>query len=501
ALYRHDITPPPAPIETIPPELLDDIFRRVYEDHKAFPPLEFFERFLSYPETENIDELDLQNADTERAIAEDRREVSTFVTIQPNIFYTAVMPNLFPPTWEAVLSSCPEYWTRLVLFIGADSTPVEQAQRYIEWSCGLPIDVFILNKNPGGRWSPNRMGEKETLSAFIQLLQPHMERCRSFHIEVFMHSSLPTLDFISDRATLLRSLYMLPIIGNLDDWDMETEVDQVQTDPVTMTIDGRTFLQALNNPPPWFTYQPQLRHLHIEGFRYEHLRLPLSATLAHISAKMNRTLVSLSLSRIPFKIDTKSLEADLYTLENLNYLSLKSLQPSGISELFRLTHLPELMILKFQHCFGIQSDIFQHIDTNVPVLIFHGYAPHADMIPLLSGWEGYILCLTNSQTPFDLLIEAFSTTTEAEAEDGMGAVMCSSMQKLILERCPSPSFGVVKKMIETRNRRVNYDDPDWKVQDYDAPAILTLAFDKCEPRWTTEEIKWVKERVVEFDWT
>ncbi|KAF8891566.1 hypothetical protein CPB84DRAFT_1783952 [Gymnopilus junonius] len=470
-------------------------------DHKAFPPLES------------------PNADTERAIAEDRREVSTFVTIQPNIFYTAAMPNLFPyalaavsPTWEA-------YWTRLVLFIGADSTPVEQAQRYIEWSCGLPIDVFILNKNPGGRWSPNRMGEKETLSAFIQLLQPHMERCRSFHIEVFMHSSLPTLDFISDRATLLRSLYMLPIIGNLDDWDMETEVDQVQTDSVTMTIDGRTFLQALNNPPPWFTYQQQLRHLHIEGF---------SATLAHISTKMNRTLVSLSLSRLPFKIDTKALEADSYTLENLNYLSLKSLQPSGISELFRLTHLPELMILKFQHCFGIQSDIFQHIDTNVPVLIFHGYgtdslelspppfsddfdayarsaspgqAPHADMIPLLSGWEGYILCLTNSQTPFDLLIEAFSTTTEAEAEDGTGAVMCSSMQKLILERCPSPSFGVVKKMIETRNRRVNYDDPDWKTQDYDAPAILTLAFDKCEPRWTTEEIKWVKERVVEFDWT
>lgn len=128
-------------------------------------------------------------------------------------------PSFFPynlasvcDCWKDILSSTPEFWTTVVLFLDAESTPLETAQRYFKWSRELPIDVFMTRRQEFcmspevaeimDGWMVT--GERETVHQNMQALIPNFDRCRTLHIDVTINTALPIfLSYLSNKTPLL----------------------------------------------------------------------------------------------------------------------------------------------------------------------------------------------------------------------------------------------------------------------------------------------------------
>ncbi|KDR83218.1 hypothetical protein GALMADRAFT_239061 [Galerina marginata CBS 339.88] len=498
-------------ITLLPAELLQIIFRFLYDDF--IPTTAAFESGVSTPDI-NLSESDGRNYEL---------EVAKFLQAQNRHLASSISPSLFPyniaavcETWKNVLSSSPAFWTRLVLFVDFPSTSVEDARRYIEWSRQLPIDVFILRRldYPEEDTADNSQSEKEKVQAFIKILQPHIGRCRSLHIDVTVDSSLPPLSEIAPMdARSLRSLYLncdFDSIPSSEDLNIPTEINPtLWSSPRlhTMALNAHSFLQACTRPPLWFIRQPQLRHLDVSGGASTHLRLSLQTTLDTITTDLNFVLFSLDFSNINFNLDTNLMEANQYTLHLVNQFSLSSIPSATVSELFRVCSFPRLQLLRIQDCAGLNREIFNNLEESpLRYLILSHPAPATDfqISDFLSGWSGTDLTFSVSNVPYSQFVDALAAPEEVTLSTVSLSILCPHVNDLTFFVCPLPSFTSIKKLIERRNHNVDYDDYNWWANNsFIGPAITSLGIERCwstpeAPTWTQDERRWMRSKVPKF---
>ncbi|KAF8902800.1 hypothetical protein CPB84DRAFT_833987 [Gymnopilus junonius] len=283
-------------------------------------------------------------------------------------------------------------------------------------------------------------------------------------------------------------------------------------------LDGRTWYNAtMKRVPAWLIPQPQMRHMEISTFDSPFSRLPLVDTVQRLGMMSRAPLSSLCLSGLNLYYDPiEASRRPSRSFDGLISLYLGELDPDAIEHLLDMCVFDNLMTLTLRDCAGVRPRIFDQISSIVGMLVLDKFAmtknnsnprakvshPHADMIHLLSNWHGIILSISASDASFDTVISALSKPTPVQQSlfPGESNLLCPNMQNLIVAACPSLTFDIFKKMIEKRNRKVNYHDPLWRQKDQEAPAITKLEIKFSWPKWTRQQMDWMKTRVADFQW-
>ena len=91
-------------------------------------------------------------------------------------------------TWRRAMSSASVFWTHLVVWIGADPTPLLRVREYLAWSCNRPLNIYVLRRS---RSSGEDIDEGNRVGRVVQLILPHIGRWRSLRMETLYSKSLP----------------------------------------------------------------------------------------------------------------------------------------------------------------------------------------------------------------------------------------------------------------------------------------------------------------------
>ncbi|KDR83215.1 hypothetical protein GALMADRAFT_239057 [Galerina marginata CBS 339.88] len=512
-------SPPTTTIDQLPPELLGIIFTFVHED--VVVNAQGFNLSLALSEADQSDD----DADDEDDDSQQSIDMTRWMFSHNNMVDSSRTPSFFPyglaavcDTWKNVLSATPTFWTRLVLFVDyASPTPVEDARKYLSWSRQLPISVMITRRYRLGIDRFVNDVQSARVNTFISLLHPHMARCRSFHLDVEANSSVPALSrIVPNNARLLKLLSLSCRLDTFANSEGFTPHDDDASSPgaqkirlKVMSIDGRTFHCACIDMPTWFEYQPQLEYLAISQYNTDDHRLPLATTLRTIEEQFSSKLSTLSFMSLNFEIDTIDLEDSSYGFWNIRDLYLDDIQPELVAELFRVSFFPRLHVLQLQRCSALDKKIFNDIDSDVRTLCFSNPPSEfadSDMCDFLSSWRGLAICFTLWKRPHDELLVALAEERDPDPEtdwqtgiEGGKYFMCPNLHFLIFVSCPIPSFTSLKKLIESRNHYVNYDDPEWRNNTHWGPAISKLSIKYClttsDSVSSKEEWDWISQRV------
>ncbi|KAH7919182.1 hypothetical protein BV22DRAFT_1075579 [Leucogyrophana mollusca] len=150
---------PRSPIESIPFELFLEIFRLVYMQHRR--------KQLRCNQTE-------------------------WIPVDPT--RTSIFPYPVASVcswWRDILSTVPEYWTRIIILIDKPS-PIS-ASSCFEWSNNLPLDLVVTPQGSYGMSPQETVREKAQVASAMNLLRPHIPRCKTIRFNVARSSSLPSL--------------------------------------------------------------------------------------------------------------------------------------------------------------------------------------------------------------------------------------------------------------------------------------------------------------------
>ncbi|KAH7927538.1 hypothetical protein BV22DRAFT_273044 [Leucogyrophana mollusca] len=219
-------TPPTTPC-SLPPELLLKIFKFVYLLCRTRPA-----------------DLDMT----------DSSEVSNARWIHAD----PLSPSFFPHSiasvcsfWRDVTDLEPTFWTRFVIVIGKSTT--SDLQSYLQRTGDYPLDVCIISAPERNRPPPH---ERSQVEAFMQILAPHICRCRTIRICVTLLSSLPSLHrHFRGTAPHLRLLKLqcqttdnekLPTEHKGSGWDFSSPL------LVKVHLDGINFREGCVDDYRWF---------------------------------------------------------------------------------------------------------------------------------------------------------------------------------------------------------------------------------------------------------
>ena len=109
-------------------------------------------------------------------------------------------PTLFPYSlsavclsWRDLLCSHSEFWTLVVLFVDSKPTSLVEASLILKWSQQQHIDVFITHRDELRPTFYSELHERCHVDALLHIVEPHLHRCRSLHVDAHWSSSFPVI--------------------------------------------------------------------------------------------------------------------------------------------------------------------------------------------------------------------------------------------------------------------------------------------------------------------
>ncbi|KAG2355998.1 hypothetical protein BDR07DRAFT_1340281 [Suillus spraguei] len=291
--------------------------------------------------------------------------------------------------WGSVLSSVPEFWTRVVIRVDSQHTRSRDVRRYFEWSRNLHLDVIITRHRD--EFEGDDKGEKTKVFRATRELVRHIGRCRSIYFNVMYSSSLPSIlhDFHQETAPHLHTL------------KLKCKVD-----------DGGSPRRKLVH---WSFDAPDLRHLYLDARNFFDVCIDRNNWLKRL-----RNLHSLSVSRYR-QLSDKGI--DLYKLlkaieesPSLEYLELKDLHFSRLRPWTRVDNISiDLLSMNLEDLSGeVFSEIVGYVDSAPTAtrisrcaittchhslisggVAFHDLSADQDLMTPLAHWRGRTLSLVN----------------------------------------------------------------------------------------------------------
>lgn len=531
-LRQIGITRSGATIEHLPPELLGIIFNYVHDDIQS--SVEEFDASLA-PSLDDSVAGTFDDAG-KRATANDQHQELIRLARSSEFFpYNCARVSA---KWRSILSSRPSFWTRVVFFIDSQPTSLSNAEERIRWSRNLPIDVIITYR-PELRASSNEE-QKQRIENLMEVLLPHIGRCRMLHIDAFSSTSLPSFQFqagVYYKAPLLADI---SLSCELDDHNLSSDFDFTTHDddenPLSdstleglhfscrslknVSIDGLTFRRACSNNMHWLHSQTHLEQLSIVESKFlpgsdfeDKIPNPDAHHLSLLRAldvmeSVDSKLAYLRLHNFTFFIDACSFFPTYsYSLPLLHTLFLDNVSLSSTKELFRLCAFPSLAVLHLSGFKELDVAIFDNLSVHVAALFLSLINTDVDIAKFLGGWYGCGLCLIRCLWRSDILFHELAKSCEiAEGDpppEGGKNFLCPNMSVIFLMVCPVFSVDSVKKLVEARNHYVDYEDEQWKTKTRFGPAIRTLVLKNMiwsARRLHEDDERWFRERLVDFTW-
>ena len=233
------------------------------------------------------------------------------------------------------MSTVAVFWTRIVILVDTNPTPLRAIESYFRWTRDLPLDVAVMRKP--GTFEEDDPGEKARVAAVMGLLAPHVRRCHNLHFDIIYSSSLPSLrrDFHG-------------VASELESLRLECQVDDGRNDPSDvvehgtfacpvlrwLVIDGRNFMDSCMIDARPFTNASAIKILHFSPSESDDESLSLYQVLESL-LKFDK-LLWLAMSDIEFDFASGSYQAYSFPLSS-SFVTFEDLSDEVLTEYFDVT--------------------------------------------------------------------------------------------------------------------------------------------------------------------
>ncbi|KAF9458298.1 hypothetical protein BDZ94DRAFT_113905 [Collybia nuda] len=428
-----------ASIEDLPAELLLIIFKLVFMKSRAgtfrlWPPCSCTEPKVLKPC--DCHEKPFKTTWVEK---EDRRN--------PHIFPYAI--SLVCNQWRSLVKLVPIFWTRVIVFVDANPTPLAELREHLTLSGGLPLDLYILRRED----TYDQLDPEEHIrcGAVIDIIRPHFRRCRIISFNVVHNSSLPSV--VHDFRGKAVHLTTLELKCRVDDGQhFVSRPNRLNGKAFSfpsldvLDIDGRNFADACVYLPTWGKALAQPRELHvtISNFRPLLNKVNHSCNVGNVAVALSYIyeLRCLSFINVEFPI----VNADDWDVGELD-LEMTALN---------LTDVPQIFLDNFLEF--IQSEI-QYLNIIHSSMPSRGMALHAaevslqdipsqeDIPAFLKRWRGVVLDVSDCEGFDDRALEALGVNHPAST-----ANILYERREFIISDCPNVSPNALKDLINARHK-------------------------------------------------
>ena len=402
-------------------------------------------------------------------------------------------PSLFPyalasvcSTWRDVMSTVPVFWTRVVILVDSNPTPLLVIKSYLHWSRDLPLHVTVTRQP--GTFEGEDSDEKLRVAAVMELLGPHVHRCHSLQFDVIYCSSLPSIR--RDFYGVASGLEKLQLKCRVDDGrsDLSDPVEHKAFSCPILTklvIDCRNFMDTCIIDAHLFKNVTSLHILHFSPSESAGEAPSLYRVLETL--QNYRGLSALTLSNIEFDFSPGSYGASSFKLfpEEVTFEGLSS---EVLGEFFHVTDAT----LEFATIRRCSIDTFYNFSS----LHLSLYEIDQDFGEFLSEWDGRYLYL--KQCPgFD--DNVLARMGEAPLGGYLGA---PNMDNLSISDCLNFSVGALREMVDARCRMATtYEDGDDWNDDPSTPCRMKgLAVNCCGPLISSQDSAWFQANLDYFQW-
>lgn len=507
---------PKATVVSLHPELLVMIF-----EHLDAPLVEARERIR-----------DVQNAT--RNVLDNNERVT-----RGNVFpypYVDVCRH-----WAAVILDVPRFWTNAVVFIGPREKVygnyIGGAETIFGASRTLPFDVTIRNTKLDPKLGPagwladlneaDLEREQSDIVHILKLLAPHLHRCRSLSLYTLLVGAMPLVyRHLDGPAPLLKVLtFQTDNVINRDEeppYVLQLKLPS-DTTPVTsafapplekLVVDGISFRDVHKHHARIAeTYGAHLVVLALTNYAPDYWDAspqPLCAgAMARALAPLTH-LDALKLSHVHFNGDDDAEEEALDPAElNIRALFLEGMDDDSLGRLFSRTTFPQLEDLWFKGCWpGGHEYAPGDLPSDAPFLTLEGVsAAHVtDLAAVLRDWDMYAIRACAAPAFHDAVLDMFSAPRDPTVAGADATPTtefgCNELCQLSIIACSSVSIAALKRMVLSRNRWVDYEDPKWRTTAPAGPAIQALILweQAHQPALmiTPEDEAWFHARVASF---
>ncbi|KII95305.1 hypothetical protein PLICRDRAFT_86700 [Plicaturopsis crispa FD-325 SS-3] len=392
--------------------------------------------------------------------------------------------DLFPynlaaicPRWRSILSAVPKYWTRLVIDIGRDATPLPDVRSYLAWSEDLPLEVTVLRRD--GYEGTDAL-EATRVAAVTQLLAPHFHRFKTLEIRVLDSMSLPTLGTdLHGTAGRLTKINFTSVrdSGGSNRPPMSAKV-AFETPVLTeLSLDGENF-RILLNSRVWPTLHLRrltiLEHTSRAGIG-EGLSLPALAK-------------GLEIHDVPEYLEIRNVffdpAGDDYVPDEPHELLLSTCHLTGLSE----AQMAEFLRLFSWHTESLHltSITLPNFDSDDRENFFTYYLS-------LDNVEGDVLGFLRAGHCNDLHVSNSRSFDDNTLEQMRAKEILWQLLDLGIYECPNVSGRAVRRLVEERQKAAaalaeKYPDDD--ELDRGTCPISSLAYDGIV---SEEDWRWFKQ--------
>ena len=394
------------------------------------------------------------------------------------------------------MSTVAVFWTRIVILVDTNPTPLRAIESYFRWTRDLPLDVAVMRKP--GTFEEDDPGEKARVAAVMGLLAPHVRRCHNLHFDIIYSSSLPSLrrDFHG-------------VASELESLRLECQVDDGRNDPSDvvehgtfacpvlrwLVIDGRNFMDSCMIDARPFTNASAIKILHFSPSESDDESLSLYQVLESL-LKFDK-LLWLAMSDIEFDFASGSYQAYSFPLSP-SFVTFEDLSDEVLTEYFDVTGAhPEAA--SFTRC---SIDTFDNVSGDC--LILEEIAVDQDLTSFLGEWLGSTLYLRNCPGFDDSFLAGLGGI--GHLDDNFAA---PNMDGLMITDCPNFSVVALREMLDARRRNApayQHDDDwfnNWRDNNFDESTVSRIGKVEvcgCGPLISSEDSEWFQANLAEFCW-
>ncbi|KDR83179.1 hypothetical protein GALMADRAFT_873705 [Galerina marginata CBS 339.88] len=495
--------PTKASIMSLPPELLSIIFKFVHhESPQTNEPRELIPRWMKKMD-EGL-----------------KRAAKALVHREEQIDFSS--PTLFPysmaavsPYWSEILSSHPEFWTLVVFFVDSRYTSMAQATIILKRSRKLPIHVVITRREGFRMKEYPDLHEKCQIEALINLLRPHLPRCKSLHIDAHLSLSLPVVPKAFAGVGEVEDMFSMELVSDVyDEGEHEEEdsdddslssissvdIDEFEPDLRSLIVDGQNFRRGAEEYESWLSDQDKLKQLTVMRYHAplsssEDEPYTVSCFIDHLWSLCS--VPCLKLHDIRFQED--ALKAPhLPTFLPVEYLHLEDVNSGFVNTLFKYVEFDDLVVLRIT-----RSSVPKRCNLPALSLILEEITSECDFMDTLTVWRGDNLCIDSCAGFTDEFLKRLAVKEGPflEIRETKALMTCYNLQRLLLYRLSNVSVAALKNLVKQRNKYVGYNNPNWRTTTDFGPALSSLAVVHCKvEKLSAADEKWFRSRLVEFYW-
>ncbi|TFY60197.1 hypothetical protein EVJ58_g5305 [Rhodofomes roseus] len=358
------------------------------------------------------------------------------------------------PAWREAMSNSSHFWTRFVIWVGRDPTPLSRIHQHLAWSRNHPLEIYIVRRFDPSMEDPT---EKAQVNAAIEALLPSVKRWRVLCMKLLHSSSLPLphIDLVG-CAEQLKTLIL--------DFVVDDSINSTEgTGPLTgefytpvmeqLSIGGVAFNNSYKRFLPLFAMPPKIIILSITDYDSRNAVFSLADLLTCFRSCPDLSRLQLN----NLHLDCSYGGPPIYTSKppfwqgNINFIDMDG---AVIAEYGRLLGYPVVDYTSYTRCTApspagaalVEAHHITMVEIDTPAALIHFFA--ADPQDLHCGDAWFTNCDGLTADVLRKLAQPIPAQSEVEVDDDDW--LCPILQGLTIEGCKNFRSSDLRAMLEAR---------------------------------------------------